>query len=158
LGVVIKEAKLGDVIEKVVGSLNVKNTGHEIKVVHRNPLPEAACFDPGRIAQVLYNLLSNAIKYSPRGGNVEILTTTGSELISVAIVDQGQGMSHEMVANVFNQFYRGEADSAQTHGLGLGMGIVKQIIEDHGGEIVVNSVLGEGTTVTFNIPLRLGKM
>lgn len=157
LGVVIKEANLREVIEKVVGSLKLKNERYEINVVHRNPLPEVACFDPGRIAQVLYNLISNAIKYSPQGGIIEILTTTESEFISVEIVDQGQGMSPEAVENIFSQFYRGEVDSAQTRGLGLGMGIVKQIVEDHGGEIVVKSTPGEGTTVTFSLPFRPGK-
>jgi len=154
LGVVLKEAQLSEVIEKVVGSLSVKNERHRITVVHTNPLPETCWFDPGRITQVLYNLLSNAIKYSPQGGNIEILTTTAPETVAVAVVDQGQGMSPALVENVFDRFYRGEAVDAETHGLGLGMGIVKQIIEDHGGEIVVKSRLGEGTTVTFTLPLK----
>ena len=154
LGVVLKEAQLNEVLEKVVGSLRVKNEWHGITVVHTNPLPERCWFDPGRITQVLYNLLSNAIKYSPQGGAIEIQTTTAPETVSFAIVDQGQGMSPELVDNVFDRFYRGEADDAKTHGLGLGMGIVKQIIEDHGGEIVVKSSLGKGTTVTFTLPIN----
>ncbi|MDH3544747.1 MAG: PAS domain-containing sensor histidine kinase [Desulfuromonadales bacterium] len=154
LGVVLKEAQLSEVIEKVVGSLTVKNELHRIIVVHTNPLPERSWFDPGRITQVLYNLLSNAIKYSSQGGNIEIQTTTASETVSVAVVDQGQGMSPALVENVFDRFYRGEDADAEIHGLGLGMGIVKQIIEDHGGEIVVKSCLGEGTTVTFTLPIK----
>ena len=63
-------------------------------------------------------------------------------------------MSPALVENVFDRFYRGEDVDAETHGLGLGMGIVKQIIEDHGGEIVVKSRLGEGTKVTFTLPLK----
>ena len=157
LGVELKEAQLSDVIEKVVGSLSVKNERHGITVVHTNPLPERCWFDPGRITQLLYNLLSNAIKYSPRGGPIEVQTSTGPESVCVAIVDQGQGMSPELVDNVFDRFYRGEDADAKTHGLGLGMGIVKQIIEDHGGEIVVKSRLGEGTTVTFTLPLKPGR-
>jgi PAS domain S-box-containing protein len=154
LGVVLKEAQLSEVIEKVVGSLRVKNELHGITVVHTTPLPERCWFDPGRITQVLYNLLSNAIKYSPQGGPIEIQTTTAPEAVSFAIVDQGLGMSPELVENVFDRFYRGEAADAEIHGLGLGMGIVKQIIEDHGGEIVVKSRLGEGTTVTFTLPIK----
>ena len=154
LGVVLKEAQLSEVIEKVVGSLKVKNERHRITVVHTNPLPEIGWFDPGRITQVLYNLLSNALKYSPQGGHIEIRTTSAPGTVSVAVVDQGQGMSPAQVENVFDRFYRGEAVDAETHGLGLGMGIVKQIIEDHGGEIVVKSRLGEGTKVTFTLPLK----
>ena len=154
LGVVLKESQLGEVIEKVVGSMSVKNERHGITVVHTNLLPGKSWFDPGRVTQVLYNLLSNAIKYSPQGGNIEIRTTTTPETVSVAVVDQGQGMSPALVENIFDRFYRGEADDVETHGLGLGMGIVKQIIEDHSGEIVVKSRLGEGTTVTFTLPLK----
>ena len=154
LGVVLKEAQLSEVIEKVVGSLRVKNELLRITVVQTNPLPESCWFDPGRITQVFYNLLSNAIKYSPQGGTIEIQTTTAPDTVSFAIVDQGQGMSPELVENVFDRFYRREADDAKTHGLGLGMGIVKQIVEDHGGEIVVKSRLGEGTTVIFTLPLK----
>lgn len=152
LGVVLKEAQLSEVIKKIVGSLSVKNEQHRITVVHTNPLPESSWFDSGRITQVLYNLLSNAIKYSPGGGDIVIQTTTGPESISVAIIDQGQGMSPELMENIFNRFYRGENVDDEIHGLGLGMGIVKQIIDDHGGEIVVNSRIGGGTTVTFTLP------
>ena len=154
LGVTIQEAHLFEVIEKVVGSLSVKNDRHKIRVVHSNPLPAKLWFDPGRMTQVLYNLLSNAIKYSPRGGIIEIQTTTGPETVSVAIVDQGRGMSSEQVEHIFDRFYRGESADVETHGLGLGMGIVKQIIEDHGGGIVITSSPGEGTTVAFSLPVK----
>jgi PAS domain S-box-containing protein len=154
LGVVMKKGQLLELIEKVVSSFIVKNQQHNLIVVHKNPLPTSAWFDNGRITQVLYNLLSNAIKYSPRGGTVEIQTTTGPDEVSVAIVDQGQGMSPEQVEHIFDRFYRSETEKSAISGLGLGMGIVKQIIEDHGGEIVVYSCLGEGTTVSFNLPIK----
>ncbi len=156
LGVTIQEAHLFEVIEKVVGSLSVKNDRYKINVVHTNPLPEKVWFDPGRMTQVLYNLLNNSIKYTPQGGTIEIQTTTGAETVSIAIVDQGRGMSAEQVKHIFDRFYSGERADFKTHGLGLGMGIVKQIIEDHGGEIVVTSSPGEGTTVAFSLPVKPG--
>lgn len=154
LGVVFKEAQLSALIEKVAASFRVKNQEHNITVVHTNPLPGRVWLDSGRIAQVLYNLLSNAIKYAPQGGPIEIQTTTGPDTVSVAIVDQGQGMSPEQVERIFDRFYRGDADNVGIKGLGLGMGIVKQIIDDHAGEIVVKSRPGEGTTVTFTLPIK----
>lgn len=154
LGIVLREAQLAEVIDQVVGSLRVKNERHEIVVVQNNPLPDKSWFDRGRITQVLYNLLSNAIKYSPEGGRIEIKTTTDPEKVTLAIIDQGQGMSTEQVEHIFDRFYSGAPDTARTRGLGLGMGIVKQIIDDHGGDLVVTSRLGEGTRVTFNFPLK----
>lgn len=154
LGIALQEAQLFEVIENVVGSLRVKNDRHEIRVVHTNPLPEKIWFDPERMTQVLYNLLSNAIKYSPRGGPIEIQTATEAETVSIAIVDQGRGMTADQVKHIFDRFYRGESDNVEIHGLGLGMGIVKQIIEDHGGDIAVASRPGEGSTITFSLPIR----
>ncbi len=158
LGVAIQEAQLAEVIENVVGSLRVKNDRHQIQVVHSNPLPEKLWFDPGRITQVLYNLLSNAIKFSPRTGAIKLQTATAAETVFVAIVDQGRGMTAEQVEHIFDRFYRGECADVETLdpsvGLGLGLGIVKQIIEDHGGDIAVASRPGEGTTVTFSLPIK----
>ena len=77
-----------------------------------------------------------------------------SEQVTVAIEDQGMGMTALQVEQVFDKFYRSELVPSEISGLGLGMGIVKQIINDHGGEVAVTSALGQGTTVTFTLPLK----
>jgi signal transduction histidine kinase len=103
--------------------------------------------------QVLNNLLGNAVKYSPDGGMVTIRTITGPKSVSVTIEDHGVGMQPEEIERVFDKFYRVDVPIPLTTGLGLGMSIVKQIIDDHGGEITISSVHGEGTTVTFALPI-----
>jgi PAS domain S-box-containing protein len=154
LGVVRKEIDLSAIIEKAVESFSVRSRHHSIVVVHDNVTPETLWIDGVRINQVLNNLLANAIKYSPQGGIIKIKTVTDEDKVTVSIVDQGMGMSAEQIEHVFDRFYRGESEKAETSGLGLGMSIVKQIIADHGGEIFVSSHLGAGTTVAFTLPTR----
>lgn len=154
LGVVLKENDLVVPIKKSSDTLKVKSLQHEIVVEHENPLPATMWFDEGRICQVLNNLLSNAIKYSPQGGTIKIKTVTDKDKVTVSIVDPGLGMSPQQVEHIFDRFYRGEFENFETSGLGLGMNIVKQVIEDHGGDIWVSSHLGEGTTVTFTLPVK----
>jgi len=134
--------------------MRVRSQQHNIVIEHVNAPPQIMRFDSGRITQVFYNLLSNAIKYSPMGGTIKIQTITDDDKIMFSVIDQGQGMTLHQVEHVFDRFYRGDSASAETGGLGLGMSIVKQIVDDHGGEICVDSTYGEGTTVTFSLPLK----
>lgn len=124
--------------------------------------------DAGRIAQVLDNLLSNAIKYSPDGGEIAVhaslrpaedtatLEDAREEVlegeVEVRIRDTGLGMNEEEVERIFEKFYRGHAKHGSSPGTGLGMSIVRDIVELHGGTIHVASTKGEGTTVTLRLP------
>ena len=110
--------------------------------------------DSVRINQVLNNLLDNAVKYSPDGQVVEVLTEKDETLISISIRDQGVGMTDEEVEQVFQRFYRAKPTNAVAQGLGLGMCIVKRIVEDHGGEIYITSQPGVGTTAKFTLPIK----
>ncbi len=154
LGVMFKENDIAAIIEKVSESIRVKSKRHQISVAHVNPPPQALLFDGGRITQVFYNLLNNAIKYSPQGGKINVHTITAEDKITVSIIDHGQGMTPQQVEHIFDRFYRADHEDAKVSGLGLGMSIVKQIIVDHDGEISVYSNLGEGTTVTFTLPIK----
>ncbi|MCK4536539.1 MAG: PAS domain S-box protein [Desulfuromonadales bacterium] len=156
LGIVPQETDLDEIIEKAVASAKVKGQQCKIIVAHNNTLPETLWIDGNRITQVLNNLLSNAIKYSPHGGTVKVQTMTDEEKVTVAIQDQGMGMTPQQVEHIFDRFYRAESSNLGITGLGLGMTIVKQIIVDHGGEISVSSHLGEGTTIAFTLPRRRG--
>lgn len=157
LGVVFAENNLGEIIRKVVEPFRLKNQQHNIIVTHKTPLPERVWLDGGRITQVLYNLLNNAIKYSPHGGVIEIQTSTSPDEVSIAVLDQGVGMTPQQVDHVFDRFYRAEFDKTHSSGLGLGLSIVKQIVADHGGEIAVASQLGVGTAVTLSLPIKQSK-
>lgn len=116
----------------------------------RSPMVNA---DRGKLQQAVLNVLSNAYKYSPDGGAVDIRCQceSDSHRVGISIVDHGIGMTPEQVARVFERFYRADT-SGQIPGTGLGMSIVKEIIELHGGQVEVSSQPGEGTTVTLWLP------
>jgi PAS domain S-box-containing protein len=152
LGVVLKEGRLSDIIDKVTNSYRLNNQRSTIRVAHDNALPETLMVDAARITQVLNNLLNNAIKYSPQGGTITVRTLTDEEYVTVSIIDQGIGMTAQQVENVFDRFYRAGDEGHATSGLGLGMGIVKEIIAEHGGEVSVTSNPGQGTIVAFTLP------
>lgn len=154
LGVVYQEVDLSDIIEKVVDSLKMESEQHNFLISHENELPEKIWADGTRITQVLTNLLHNSIRYSPQGGGIKVETAVAGGKVSVAVIDRGMGMTPQQVDSIFDRFYRGVDANYASSGLGLGMGIVKQIITDHNGDIVVSSRLGEGTTVTFTLPIK----
>ncbi|MFZ4479164.1 MAG: ATP-binding protein [Rhodoferax sp.] len=105
--------------------------------------------DPKKLMQAVRNILSNAYKYSPQGGKVAIsLVDEWPVRVGIRVADHGIGMTPEQAARVFDRFYRVDA-SGNIPGTGLGMSIVKEIIELHGGEVEMQSQIGAGTTVTL---------
>ncbi|MCX7239284.1 MAG: PAS domain S-box protein [Burkholderiales bacterium] len=113
--------------------------------------------DRGKLIQAVSNVLSNAYKYSPQGGAVELTlinqsAQTDDPRIGICIRDHGIGMTPEQLARVFERFYRADT-SGKIPGTGLGMSIVKEIIELHGGKIDITSRPGEGTMVTLWMPV-----
>jgi hypothetical protein len=111
--------------------------------------------DPDRLRQIIWNLLTNAIKFTPEGGRVEVgLERTGSH-VEVTISDTGQGIAPEFLPHVFERFSQSDSSSTRRHGgLGLGLSIVRQLVELHGGTVTATSAgRGEGTTFKVIIPL-----
>ncbi len=109
--------------------------------------------DKEKMEQIVKNLLSNAAKYSPEGGLIRVSETLQTGDYQVTISDEGIGMTQEQVEKIFDKFYRVDASDMGVEGTGLGMTIVKYIVEAHNGKINVESELGKGTAVTFTIPL-----
>jgi signal transduction histidine kinase len=111
--------------------------------------------DASKIQQVFTNLIANAYKFSPAGGEVRIRYSTKQEgtqsMVGVTVSDQGIGMSPEQVSRVFERFYRADA-SGKIPGTGLGMSIVKEIVDIHHGSVELASALGTGTQVTVWLP------
>jgi signal transduction histidine kinase len=137
--------------EKVIHRLSLKSSRH-VSLEVKPSVPERLLFDAQRIDQVIENLLSNAIKYSPKQSPISILVDADDRECSVTVTDSGIGMSAEARNHIFDKFYRADSSDTATQGLGLGMSIVKQIIDDHDGTIMINSSLGAGTSVRFTIP------
>ena len=104
--------------------------------------------------QIFLNLLSNAIKFSEDGGKVHIRVTTGrADWAVIEVEDQGIGMDQKEVRQIFQKFYRTKkAEESGEAGTGIGLSIVQQIVEQHGGEIEVVSQPGEGSCFTLVLP------
>jgi len=113
------------------------------------PLVEA---DSARIVQVLGNLLRNAIKFTPRGGRITVSANPDDSRLAFSVRDTGPGISDDNQSRVFDRFWHA-SQGARVRGTGLGLSIAKGIVEAHGGRIWVDSVLGEGSTFTFTLPL-----
>ena len=110
--------------------------------------------DPTRLAQVFDNLLSNAIKYAP-GAQVKITLSKEPKQAHMTVSDNGPGIASENLKNLFDRFYRVPSNNVTVRGTGLGLYICRRIIQAHGGEITVESVLGEGTTFHIYLPLEM---
>ncbi|MCJ7778311.1 MAG: HAMP domain-containing histidine kinase, partial [Sedimentisphaerales bacterium] len=112
--------------------------------------------DKDMISQVIVNLLSNAVKYTPRGGTVKIETAVDeiAAAAQVTVTDTGVGIPEEEIGHVFDKFYRVKANQSQASGTGLGLNLVKQIVEKvHNGKVFVISEPGVGSTFGFELPL-----
>ena len=115
--------------------------------------------DPTRLQQVVWNLLANAVKFTSNGGTVEVkLSSQQDESVSYAqiqVIDSGKGISAEFLPHIFDYFRQAESTKSRSEGgLGLGLAIVRRLVELHGGEVSANSEgLGKGATFTISLPI-----
>ncbi len=139
------------VYEAVV--LDAQNHGHQLTLTLPDQLPEVDG-DRERIEQVIMNIVSNAIKYTPDGGQIDITAGMEDKQVFVRISDNGIGIPQKDLPRLFERFYRvDKARSRASGGTGLGLSIAKEILNQHHGEIAIDSVYGEGTTVTITLPI-----
>jgi PAS domain S-box-containing protein len=109
--------------------------------------------DSDRVVQTLTNLVSNAVKFSPPGTTVNLTANEGADEVTFSVRDQGRGIPAEKFETIFERFQQVDAsDSRDKGGSGLGLTICRSIVQQHGGEIRVESVLGEGSVFHFTIP------
>ena len=106
----------------------------------------------GLLKEVWLNLLDNAAKFSPEGGTVAVNLRKAKNALMVSVTDQGEGMRADTQAHIFEQFYQGDT-SHTTQGNGLGLAMVKKVLELHGGSIQVNSAPGQGSCFTVTLPI-----
>ncbi len=140
---------INDVLEtyRPQGELKALNIEAEMP-----PAPIHILADAERLIQVMTNLLINAINYTPSGGQIRIRLTTEGDFAAIAVADNGVGISAERLPYIFEAFYR--AHGGEAKGFGLGLSIVKGIVEQHGGRITVHSQEAEGSTFTVYLPLN----
>jgi CheY-like chemotaxis protein len=111
--------------------------------------------DPARLQQVMWNLLSNAIKFTPKGGRVQVRLERVNSHVEIIVTDTGKGIKPEMLPFVFDRFRQADSSTTRGHGgLGLGLAIVRHIVELHGGSVEAYSD-GEGQGATFTVKLPL---
>ena len=139
-----------EVVDDFRNQLAVKNITIGLEAAEK---PPEAWVDPERTAQVLRNLLSNAIHYTPGGGSVSVRLAAAADGVVVSVIDTGVGISPDDLSHVFDRFYRVDRSRTRsTGGSGLGLAIVKQLVEAQGGKVWAESVLGKGSTFSFQVP------
>ena len=115
--------------------------------------------DADRLEQVIWNLLANAIKFTPEGGRVDVFIAPSNGHMEVRVVDTGQGISPDFLPHVFDRFRQADGATTRRHtGLGLGLAIVRQLVELHGGTVYAASQgVGRGATFTVRLPISAGE-
>jgi PAS domain S-box-containing protein len=152
----VQAVDLASIVESALRSVFPASAAKEIRV-HRvlESGGETLMGDPARLQQVVWNLLSNAVKFTPRGGRVNVsLARSGSQL-ELVVEDNGQGIAPEFLPHVFDRFRQADASTTRSHtGLGLGLAIVRHLIEQHGGTVSAHSD-GEGKGAAFSVRLPI---
>ena len=122
------------------------------------PAMETVSGDPGRLEQVIWNLLANAIKFTPEGGRVDVFIAPSNDHMEIRVVDTGQGISPDLLPHVFARFRQGDGATTGRHtGLGLGLSIVRQLVELHRGTVhAASEGVGRGATFTVRLPISVG--
>lgn len=131
------------------------NAAHHKLVSTIDPASGALFFDPLKITQVFENLLDNALKYTPKGSHIDISAKQLENSLEICTRDNGPGIPEADLPHIFERFYRVEKGrSRDKGGTGLGLSIVKHIVQLHGGQVRVESKLGQGTAFFFTLPQR----
>ena len=157
LRVDIQPCELADVVTAGLNATRTASDARDITLdVHLDPLATGASCDSVRIQQVVWNLVSNAIKFTPRGGHVYVSLSRDESSYQIRVSDTGQGILPDVLPYVFERFR--QADSSMRRrfaGLGLGLSIVKYIVEAHGGTVEATSPgEGKGSTFIVRLPVR----
>jgi signal transduction histidine kinase len=109
--------------------------------------------DRERILQAFSNLVGNAVKFTPSGGEVRIEAAANGDEVVLSVVDTGSGISQADLGHVFDRYWQAKSRRRGRQGIGLGLVIVKGIVEAHGGRIWVESELGVGSRFSFSVPV-----
>jgi signal transduction histidine kinase/ActR/RegA family two-component response regulator len=158
---VVQPVDLRDLIED---ALEAVRPAAEAKGIRLQPVLEAPGLlvsgDPGRLQQIMWNLLENAVKFTPRDGRVQVQLQRVRSHVEIIVSDTGQGIAADVLPYVFDRLRQGEGGSARGHGgLGIGLGLVRHLVELHGGSVYAESAgEGQGATFVVKLPLMIAEM
>ncbi|MCG7416237.1 PAS domain-containing sensor histidine kinase [Microbacterium sp. ACRRU] len=145
------------IIASSLESFRPAAAARRVSVIDELPPSAEVVGDGFRLRQAFDNILSNAIKYTPGGGSVRISGTISADQVELTFTDTGIGIHPEDLPRIFDPYFRARAArESPTPGTGLGMGIVRSIIQEQGGSLELESEVGSGTTVTVRLPARTG--
>jgi len=148
-----KYIQVKELIERVMDSTGAKSNDKDIQIQVVCPAEIEVYADEDRFKQILVNLLDNAIKFTPRQGEIHITVEEDQKIVTLRIQDNGQGIAPEDLPYVLEKFYRGDKSRQEsTGGTGLGLNIVKTLVESHGGKVEVKSQWGQGTEINLYFP------
>jgi signal transduction histidine kinase len=148
---------LGPLVEAAAAGMRPAAESKGIKLtVDVPPAVPRGTGDPSRLQQVVLNLLTNAVKFTPRGGQIRAVVRDEGAAVTVSVSDTGQGIEPSFLPHVWDMFRQGEATTSRTHGgLGIGLSIVKRLIELHGGHVSAQSGgRDSGATFTVHVPYQ----
>jgi signal transduction histidine kinase len=154
----VKQVALCEVVEAALASIQPAADAKQIKVqTMLDRQSDQVNGDPARLQQVVWNLLSNAVKFTSKGGRIQVLVERANSHVALSVSDNGEGIAQEFQPYVFDRFRQADQSSTRAFGgLGLGLSIVKHLVELHGGTVRVKSAgKGEGTSFIVELPLRL---
>ena len=151
LEVVPVKSQVKPLLESAVEEIRKKAEKKEIQIKIEMDLEAEAVFDRKWTEEALYNLLDNAVKYSPAGSEVLISTKLYEMWCVIAVSDRGRGISEEEIPKIFGRFYRAK-EVQQEEGVGIGLYLVREILQKEGGFIKVNSEVGKGSTFLCYLP------
>ncbi len=142
-----------DVIQKFQLRAREQNVALEVDIDSDVPFVEA---DIGLIERVLDNLVDNALKNTPAGGTIRLTLDSDGKLVSIQVADTGRGIASHELPHIFRRFYRRSDPGQPSSGAGLGLAIAQRIVELHGSELSVRSILHQGTRFAFALPVQAG--
>ncbi|MDD5199801.1 MAG: ATP-binding protein [Terrimicrobiaceae bacterium] len=150
-----KSVTIGPYIKGIVESVRHLGLSKQLRIkVEEGDLDATMTADPARIEKVLINLLTNAIKYTPAGGSIVVRWKARDAGVALEVEDTGVGIPTQDLAKVFDRFHQvGSNASNQHQGVGIGLALARELVEEHGGKLEVESRVGIGSTFRVNLPL-----
>ncbi len=153
----IAPVDLGDVVRDAIDAVRLSADNKGVALVDDVDTNLTVVMgDAARLKQVVWNLLANAIKFTPAGGRVNIAVTADDRSVRIEVRDTGQGIEPEFLPHVFERFRQAVLPTGTQRGLGLGLAIVRHLVELHGGTVTVHSAgLLQGSTFVVSLPANI---